>query len=64
MRKNRFGLSIALATPFTEDRAIDLTRLVAHGRQSLADGCTSVAAFGTSPLVGGEPRFVDRPPSG
>jgi dihydrodipicolinate synthase/N-acetylneuraminate lyase len=31
-----FGLSVALATPFTEDRAIDLTRLVAHGRQSPA----------------------------
>ena len=48
MRKNRFGLSVALATPFTEDRAIDLPRLVAHGRQSLADGCTSLTVFGTT----------------
>ena len=48
MRKNRFGLSVALSTPFTEDRAIDLPRLVAHARQSLADGCTGVTAFGTT----------------
>ena len=48
MRKNRFGLSVALATPFTADRAIDLPRLVAHGRQSLADGCTSLTVFGTT----------------
>ena len=48
MRKNRFGLSVALSTPFAEDRAIDLPRLVAHARQSLADGCTGVTAFGTT----------------
>jgi 4-hydroxy-tetrahydrodipicolinate synthase len=48
MRKNRFGLSVALATPFAEDRSIDLPRLVAHGRQSLADGCTSLTVFGTT----------------
>jgi 4-hydroxy-tetrahydrodipicolinate synthase len=48
MRKNRFGLFVALSTPFTEDRAIDLSRLVAHARQSLADGCTGVTAFGTT----------------
>ena len=48
MRKNRFGLSVALSTPFTEDRAVDLPRLVAHARRSLADGCTGVTAFGTT----------------
>ena len=48
MRKNRFGLSVALATPFAEDRSIDLPRLVAHGRQSLADGCSSLTVFGTT----------------
>jgi 4-hydroxy-tetrahydrodipicolinate synthase len=48
MRKNRFGLSVALATPFAEDRSIDLPRLVAHGRQSLADGCNSLTVFGTT----------------
>lgn len=48
MRTNRFGLSVALATPFAEDRTIDLPRLVAHGRQSLADGCSSLTVFGTT----------------
>ncbi len=48
MRQNRFGLSVALATPFAEDRSIDLPRFVAHGRQSLADGCTSLTVFGTT----------------
>lgn len=48
LRRHRFGLSVALATPFAEDRSIDLPRLVAHARQSLADGCTSITAFGTT----------------
>ena len=48
LRPNRFGLSVALATPFTDDRSIDLPRLVAHGRQSLADGCASLTVFGTT----------------
>jgi 4-hydroxy-tetrahydrodipicolinate synthase len=48
LRADRFGLSVALATPFTEDRRIDLARLVAHGRQSLADGCASLTVFGTT----------------
>ena len=48
LRANRFGLSVALATPFTEERAIDLPRFVAHGLQSLADGCNSLTVFGTT----------------
>ena len=48
LRADRFGLSVALATPFAEDRSIDLPRLVAHGRQSLADGCNSLTVFGTT----------------
>ncbi len=48
LRADRFGLSVALATPFAEDRSIDLPRLVAHGRQSLADGCKSLTVFGTT----------------
>ncbi len=48
LRADRFGLSVALATPFAEDRSIDLARLVAHGRQSLADGCGSLTLFGTT----------------
>jgi 4-hydroxy-tetrahydrodipicolinate synthase len=48
LRVDRFGLSVALATPFAEDRSIDLPRLVAHGLQSLADGCNSLTVFGTT----------------
>jgi 4-hydroxy-tetrahydrodipicolinate synthase len=48
LRADRFGLSVALATPFAEDRSIDLPRLVAHGLQSLADGCKSLTVFGTT----------------
>jgi len=48
LRADRFGLSVALSTPFTEERAIDLPRLVAHGLQSLADGCNSLTVFGTT----------------
>jgi len=43
--KDRFGLSVALSTPFTKDRAIDLPRLVAHARQSLADSDRRRAAI-------------------
>jgi 4-hydroxy-tetrahydrodipicolinate synthase len=48
LRADRFGLSVALATPFAEDRQIDLPRFVAHGLQSLADGCASLTLFGTT----------------
>jgi 4-hydroxy-tetrahydrodipicolinate synthase len=48
LRADRFGLSVALATPFSEDRQIDLPRFVAHGLQSLADGCNSLTVFGTT----------------
>ncbi len=48
LRADRFGLSVALSTPFAEDRSIDLPRLVAHGLQSLADGCDSLTVFGTT----------------
>jgi 4-hydroxy-tetrahydrodipicolinate synthase len=48
LRVDRFGLSVALTTPFADDRSIDLPRLVSHGRQSLADGCDSLTVFGTT----------------
>jgi 4-hydroxy-tetrahydrodipicolinate synthase len=48
LRRDRFGLSVALATPFAEDRSIDLSRLVAQARRSLADGCRSITLFGTT----------------
>ncbi|MCQ4161558.1 dihydrodipicolinate synthase family protein [Roseomonas sp. GC11] len=51
----RFGLSCALATPFTEAGQPDLPRLVAHARSVLARGCGSITVFGTTgegPLLG------------
>jgi dihydrodipicolinate synthase/N-acetylneuraminate lyase len=48
LRADCFGLSVALATPFADDRSIDLPRLVAHARQPLAEGCRSVTVFGTT----------------
>jgi 4-hydroxy-tetrahydrodipicolinate synthase len=48
LRADRFGLSVALATPVAEDRSIDLPRFVAHGLQSPADGCDSLTVFGTA----------------
>ena len=48
LRKQIFGLSAALVTPFRADGGIDLERLVSHARQVLADGCDSVTVFGTT----------------
>ena len=47
-RDDRFGLSAALATPFTADGAIDYRRLAEHASWCLANGCDSVTAFGTT----------------
>jgi 4-hydroxy-tetrahydrodipicolinate synthase len=44
----RFGLSCAISTPFTADGSIDTTRLIAHARAVLADGCDSITLFGTT----------------
>jgi 4-hydroxy-tetrahydrodipicolinate synthase len=55
VRRDRFGLSVALATPFAEDRSIDLPRLVAHARRSLADGCNSITLFGLLRFLGRTP---------
>jgi 4-hydroxy-tetrahydrodipicolinate synthase len=46
--KDKFGLSVALATPFRADGTIDLPRLVEHARWCLAHGCDSVTLFGTT----------------
>ncbi|MBE9607212.1 dihydrodipicolinate synthase family protein [Acetobacteraceae bacterium H6797] len=44
----RFGLSCALATPFTAAGEPDLPRMAAHARDVLARGCGSITAFGTT----------------
>ncbi|CAG0949790.1 4-hydroxy-tetrahydrodipicolinate synthase [Burkholderiales bacterium] len=44
----RFGLGVALVTPFARDGAVDLARLCAHARRVVDDGCSSVTLFGTT----------------
>ena len=44
----RFGLGVALVTPFARDGSVDLARLVAHARNCLDEGCSSVTLFGTT----------------
>lgn len=44
----RFGLSVALATPFGKDGRIALDAMVAQARRSLDAGCASVTLFGTT----------------
>lgn len=44
----RFGLSVALATPFDKDGRIALDAMVAQARRSLDAGCDSVTIFGTT----------------
>ena len=44
----RFGLSCALSTPFLPDGNVDLPRLAAHVRSTLAAGCSSVTLCGTT----------------
>lgn len=45
---SRFGLSVALTTPFRADGAIDLPRLTAHARWCLDHGCDGITLFGTT----------------
>jgi 4-hydroxy-tetrahydrodipicolinate synthase len=44
----RFGLSVALATPFTAQGDIDFKRLAHHAGWCLDKGCDSVTLFGTT----------------
>ena len=44
----KFGLSVALATPFRTSGEIADDALVAHAKACLADGCDSVTLFGTT----------------
>lgn len=44
----RFGLSVALATPFNRDGSIDLVKLGEHAASSIEGGCDSVTVFGTT----------------
>ncbi len=55
MSGERFGLSVALATPFAADGAIDVERLVRHASWCLANGCGRATLFGTT----GEGASID-----
>lgn len=44
----RFGLGVALVTPFARDGSVDLARLRKHARRVLDEGCASVTLFGTT----------------
>jgi 4-hydroxy-tetrahydrodipicolinate synthase len=46
--KDRFGLSVALTTPFDANGAIDTTKMAAHARRCLDSGCASATLFGTT----------------
>lgn len=46
--QSRFGLSVALATPFTDKGAIDFARMASHARWCLSNGCDSITVFGTT----------------
>lgn len=48
MTSQKFGLSVALSTPFDADGRIDGGRLVAHARATMEDGAQSVTLFGTT----------------
>ncbi|EPE94743.1 dihydrodipicolinate synthase family protein [Rhizobium grahamii] len=45
---NRFGLSVALATPFDADGRIATNLMISQARKCLADGCESITLFGTT----------------
>lgn len=45
---SKFGLSVALATPFDENGNIAIEVMIAQARRCLAAGCSSVTLFGTT----------------
>lgn len=44
----KFGLSVALATPFEISGEIAVDKMITQAKQSLAAGCSSVTLFGTT----------------
>ncbi|OWV72960.1 dihydrodipicolinate synthase family protein [Rhizobium sp. R339] len=45
---SKFGLSVALATPFDSDGNIAIEAMIVQARRCLAAGCSSVTLFGTT----------------
>ncbi len=48
MTPSRFGLSVALATPFDRTGMLDFSRMVDHAQWCLSQGCNSITLFGTT----------------
>ncbi len=48
MSPSRFGLSVAISTPFDRAGNLDIPRLIDHGAWCLAEGCDSITLFGTT----------------
>jgi 4-hydroxy-tetrahydrodipicolinate synthase len=48
MLTQKFGLSVALATPFDSNGDIAVDAMIAQAKRSLAAGCSSVTLFGTT----------------
>jgi 4-hydroxy-tetrahydrodipicolinate synthase len=48
MPQARFGLSVALSTPFDAMSRVDEFKLIAHARRCIKDGTDSVTLFGTT----------------
>jgi len=44
----KFGLSVALATPFDHEYKIDNARIMTHAQSCLDGGCSSITLFGTT----------------
>jgi len=53
---DRFGLSVALLTPFHRDAGVDFSQLSKHANQVLSEGASSVTLFGTT----GEGSSIDK----
>ncbi|WP_312897021.1 dihydrodipicolinate synthase family protein [Microvirga soli] len=45
---DRFGLSVAMTTPFGSDEVLDLSRIAEHAKWCLSNGCNSITLFGTT----------------
>ena len=48
LKKDGFGLSCALATPFLASGDVDHAQLTRHAQNCLGEGCSSVTVFGTT----------------
>jgi len=46
--QTRFGLSVALTTPFDATYQIDIARALTHAKACLEQGCNSITLFGTT----------------